>query len=201
MNLRHLTPPNLLSNMNRPIRLLSLLALLALVASPSADAQRRPVRRGEVSGVEASIEGPLDVARGGTLRWLVSAYEVVGLDELRPAGLAMLTLTSALPESEPLEVRANEFGQAMLELPVPEDAPDRFGATLTVRAPRGVSRRFDVMVQVGSGATIELYAPPRVQVGTDLPIGGRLATSAGGGKAGQRVELTLLDGRGPSVSW
>jgi hypothetical protein len=67
-------------------RLLAALALLFVIAPAHAQvAGRRPVAAGDVTGVELQLEGSLSVERGGTLRWSVVAYEVVGLDTLRPA--------------------------------------------------------------------------------------------------------------------
>ena len=58
-------------------------SLTAASAAAQAAARARP--RGDVTGVEVTLEGGLTARRGGSLRWLVTAYEVTGTHTLRLA--------------------------------------------------------------------------------------------------------------------
>jgi hypothetical protein len=187
-------------------RLLAALALLFVIAPAHAQvAGRRPVAAGDVTGVELQLEGSLSVERGGTLRWSVVAYEVVGLDTLRPAPGAEIRLATSLrrradDDGAPLTVTADARGRAVIELPIPNDAPDSIGATLDLRARRGVQRRFELRVNVREPRTLVLYGAESAPTRGRLPVFGRLANGASGGATGigdAEVKLVLHDARGP----
>lgn len=173
------------------------LFLLALSAS-AVDAQsRRPVRRGEVTGVELSLEGRTSAARGETLRWTASAYEVVGLDQLRPARGARLDVATALDADAQESIEMGRDGTAVVEIPIPMDAPNSFGVTLTLRAPRGVTRRFELRVNITDSRALLIYAAPSVVAGGNLVVYGAYTGALSAPLSHQDIDLVLNDGRGP----
>ncbi|MEZ4251513.1 MAG: hypothetical protein R3B99_25145 [Polyangiales bacterium] len=179
-----------------------LLAASTLASTASAQvAGRRPVAAGDVSGVELQLEGSLSVERGSTLRWAVVAYEVVGLDRLRPAPGAEIRLATSLrrrsdDDAGPLVVTADARGRAVIELPIPNDAPDSIGATLDVHARRGVTRRFELRVQTREPRQLVLFGAENAPAPGRLPVFGRLSTTTAG-VADAEIKLVLNDGRGP----
>ncbi|MCB9600275.1 MAG: hypothetical protein H6724_12135 [Sandaracinus sp.] len=179
-----------------------LLAASTLASTASAQvAGRRPVAAGDVTGVELQLEGSLSVERGSTLRWAVVAYEVVGLDRLRPAPGAEIRLATSLRRRSdddvgPLVVTADARGRAVIELPIPNDAPDSIGATLDVHARRGVTRRFELRVQTREPRQLVLFGAENAPAPGRLPVFGRLSTTAAG-VADAEIKLVLNDGRGP----
>ncbi|MCA9616661.1 MAG: hypothetical protein KC586_28075, partial [Myxococcales bacterium] len=179
-----------------------LFAASTLASTASAQvAGRRPVAAGDVSGVELQLEGSLSVERGSTLRWAVVAYEVVGLDRLRPAPGAEIRLATSLrrrsdDDAGPLVVTADARGRAVIELPIPNDAPDSIGATLDVHARRGVTRRFELRVQTREPRQLVLFGAENAPAPGRLPVFGRLSTTTAG-VADAEIKLVLNDGRGP----
>ncbi|MCB9595734.1 MAG: hypothetical protein H6719_23635 [Sandaracinaceae bacterium] len=179
--------------------LLLTLAILLVPALASAQNARVRVSRGGVTGVEMSLEGGLTAPRGGTLRWIVTAYEVVGLSELRPAQDATLHVATSL-ESETddaFEVHTDAFGRALVDLAVPADAPGSFTTVLRLVHANGVQRRYDLNVSVRESAQIELHtARTSVPIGGTVRAFGRLANATTRvGLGGQTVRLILRDGQ------
>lgn len=130
---------------------------LALGVSVQAFAQAALARpTGEVRGLEAQIEGALSAARGSRLAWAVAVYEVVGSSTLRPAPAAELQVTTSLdPTAEPVVVRADAHGRAVVSIDVPRNAPASFRVVL--RASRGsVQRSFEFTVATESPHEIAL---------------------------------------------
>ncbi|MBX3247390.1 MAG: hypothetical protein KF901_09420 [Myxococcales bacterium] len=185
----------------RAALLLGVLSLLGDTASAQV-AGRRPVQAGDVTGVELQIEGSLSVARGDTLRLALVAYEVVGLDRLRPAPGAEVRVATSLTRRRGedgdgvLSLTTDARGRALLELPVPSDAPGSFGATIELRARRGVSRRFELRVTTLEPRTLSLFGAEAATSPGELPVFGRYASGAEG-LSGQEIRLTLHDARGP----
>ncbi|MDH5493972.1 MAG: hypothetical protein OEY14_18625, partial [Myxococcales bacterium] len=183
------------------LRALALLAALAsLLPSPSnAQVAARRAPRGELSGLELQIEGSLEVAQGGTLRLSLAAFEIRGTHDLRPSPHARLRATTPLdPAATPLELEADDLGRALLELPIPGDAPSRF--TLLIEASQaGARRRFELPITVHSALRIELFsASRRVIPGERAHFFGRLVQRASGaGLAGATIELEADDAEGP----
>ncbi len=64
-----------------------MVAVLAAGLAAPVDAQNARVRSrgGTVDGLEMALEGGLVATRGESLRWAITAYEVRGLSDLRPA--------------------------------------------------------------------------------------------------------------------
>lgn len=179
------------------LRLSLALVLLANVASAQTSTARR-VNRGEVTGVELQIEGALTARRGETLRWSLVAYEVVGLDQLRPAAGAEITIATSLKPGEfAAEATADARGRALVEIEVPEDAGANFGANVRVHARRGVSRRFDLQVQLQEPRVLELRAAPAARAGGTLPVFGRYQRFDGRAIPEAAIELQAYDSRGP----
>ena len=179
-----------------PSRLVLLLvALLAFAGTAEAQTAGRARVRGEVSGLELALDGGLTAARGGTLRFTATLYEVLGLSELRLPRSARIEVTSSIdPTARPLSVNADAHGRVLVELPVPEDAPDVFGIVL--RAVSGaVQRRFEL--------SIGTYEPRQLDVAilrAAIPPGGRVPAAGtffdrrtGAPLPGARVTLTLRD--------
>lgn len=176
------------------------LALAALLAAGAAGAQtagRRAVKRQSgVTGVELGLEGALEAPRGGTLRWLATAYEVVGLQDLRPAPGATLGLTTSLdPSAEPIEAVTDADGRAALSLRIPDDAPASFRAVLTLRSATAIQRRFELTLRATEPRSLQVFTArnavgPRGRVHTF----GRLADRATGRPLPQQtIELVLRD--------
>ncbi len=181
------------------MRTLSLLCLLFTSLAPSLataqNARTRP-RRGGVVGVEMSIEGGLTAPRGGTLRWILTAYEVRGLSELRPAENATVHLSTSLSQTEDAaQVTTDAFGRAMIELSIPEDAPVSFRAALRLVHQSGIQRRYDLSVSVRNAPQLSVHvARPSVRPGGPVRAFGRLSVAdTGAGLGGQIVRLTLRD--------
>ncbi len=189
--------------MNRVFFVSLCLALVALAPghTPTADAQTstsRPVNRGDVTGVELQLDGPLHVVRGTRLRWAMTAYEVVGLDGLRPAtGAQIQVATSLVDEEAKADVTTDFGGRVLVEIPIPEDAPDHFGATINVHARRGVSRRFELQVRTSDPRNLQVWASPQVTSPGRLPVFGRLARRSGQAYGDTPVHLIVRDARGP----
>ena len=176
-------------------------AALSAASTPSSaaaqSARSRP-RRGDVVGVEMSIEGGLTAERGGTLRWILTAYEVIGLTELRPASGARIHLATSLEQTEDAaEVTTDAFGRALIELAVPDDAPDSFHAVLRLVHENGIQRRYELNVAVHTAMQIELYlARAQVRPGDAVRVFGRLSARGRGTALGaQTLRLTLENRR------
>ena len=127
------------------ISLLSLFSVAALTLPERADAQRA-VRRptGEVTGVEISLEGALHAHRGRSLRWMITTYDVHGLDRLEVAPNAQILVSTSLEGLDPIDVRSDERGRAMVEIPIPTSAGANVGVAIVVRTASQVMRRFEV---------------------------------------------------------
>jgi len=177
----------------------ALVALLVATTAAAQTATSRPVRRGEVTGAELQLEGALTAMRGGKLRWLLTAYEVVGLDRLRPApGAELNVLTSLEPGESAAELTADARGRAVVTLDIPEDAPDRFGAVIRVHARRGVTRRFDLTVRTTDPRALSVVAEPVTRAEGEVHVVGRLRREDTRlGIADERITLQAHDGRGP----
>ncbi|MBX3271267.1 MAG: hypothetical protein KF729_13455 [Sandaracinaceae bacterium] len=185
----------------RTTQLVFLSSILALAPSlASAQAGRARVARGGVDGVELGLEGGLVAPRGGTLRWIATAYEVAGLSELRPAPGATIHVSTALERQtdDALEVRTDADGRALLALAIPEDAPATFGVVLRLVHANGIQRRYDLEVRVGASQALEVhFGRDRIPPGGTARTFGRLfAARSRVGLAGQRVRLTLRDAHG-----
>ena len=85
-----------------PLALLSALWLSSLTPAAAQNFTRRDVPRGQVSGLEMAIEGNLEVAPGGRLRWFVTVYEIVGGRDLRPAPKTEVRALASFHRSEPV---------------------------------------------------------------------------------------------------
>ena len=83
--------------------------------------------------MEVTLEGGLTARRGGSLRWLITTYEVTGTHALRLAPGAQVRLSSSLQGAEDVEVVADARGRALIELPIPLDAPAGVGVVVEVR--------------------------------------------------------------------
>lgn len=186
----------------------SLLPLLALVfasastsfALPGAAAQAARARpRGEVTGIEVTLEGGLHARRGGRLRWLVTTYEVTGTHTLRLAPGATIRLSSSLQGADDVEAVSDERGRALLELPIPDDAPGAVGVVVEVRTSNNVQRRFEVAVSVQETRALDVGLVP-AQVGPGETVYAALSLVAPHSRIGvadAELQVELRDQRGP----
>jgi hypothetical protein len=175
----------------------ALLLVLLIAAPASAQNARVRVRAGDVTGMEMNLEGGLIAPRGGTLRWIVTAYEVTGLSDLRPAVDATVHLTTSLQQTEDAaQLRTDAHGRVLLELPVPADTDeDSFRAVLRIVSSGGVQRRFELTVRVTPGDGIEVHvARPNVEPRGSMRAFGRVFEQRSGRpRANAEVRLTLRD--------
>lgn len=182
--------------------LLGVLARAALVVCSvvsvghaSAQAAGHVALRGEVHGVELSLEGGMTVTRGGTLRWLTTVYEVVGLSELRLAPHAEIQVTTQLdPTAPPAVFHVDAHGRATVDVPVPADAPESFGVVIRVLS-GPAQRRFELSVHTQDPRDLRLWvARTSVPVGGTIQAFGRLSDRQSGRPiADEVVRLVLLD--------
>jgi hypothetical protein len=168
-------------------------------ASAAAQAAARARPRGDVSGVEVTLEGGLTARRGGSLRWLVTTYEVTGTHTLRLAPGAQVRLSSSLQGADDVEVVADARGRALIELPIPTDAPSGVGVVVEVRTANNVQRRFEVGISIEEGRTLGVGLLPRQAAPGDTVYAVLTLTEphtqVGVPNAELRVELR--DARGP----
>lgn len=185
--------------MTRSMTISLLILCLCAGAAQAQTAGRRPVRRASgVTGVELGLEGALQAPRGGQLRWLMTAYEVVGLRDLRPAPEATISLATSFDPGEQIEVTTDEYGRAVMELTVPDDAPDSFRAVIMLRSALEVQRRFELNVTVTEPRHLQIYsARDQIQPRGSVRVFGRLLDRRSGRPlAGQEVSLHLRDHHG-----
>ncbi|MCB9629617.1 MAG: hypothetical protein H6725_19795 [Sandaracinaceae bacterium] len=192
-------------SLSRPVRSLALaLALTAAapvslgVSGAAAQAARaRP--RGEVTGVEITLEGGLEARRGGPLRWLITTYEVTGTHTLRLAPGAQIRLSSSLQGAADVEAVSDARGRAILQLPIPDDAPGAVGVVVEVRTANNVQRRFEVSISVRETRALDVgLIPAQAAPGETVFAALSLTqphTGVGVPEAELRVELR--DQRGP----
>lgn len=168
--------------------------VIASVASSPAAAQsaRRTIRAGEVTGLELGLEGATVGVRGHTLTWLVTAYEVVGLDQLRPAAGARVRVATSLEGVDSLALTTDRRGRAIARIPIPGDAPGSFGVSLRIHSPRGVQRTFRLPVRTRLPERLELLLPVTPQRGGDLPVVAFVKDFDAA--AEEQLQLTLLTG-------
>ncbi|MFK7985225.1 MAG: pre-peptidase C-terminal domain-containing protein [Sandaracinaceae bacterium] len=170
---------------------------VATAAMPASAQNARTRARGGVDGLEMALEGGLSAARGESLRWAITAYEVRGLSDLRPAvGTRVYVATSLQRTEDAAETTTDAAGQATVELAVPEDAPDQFAAVIRLVSAGGIQRRFELSVRATAPDRLSLFAArPQIEPGGTLRAVGRLM---GGSdqrpRDGQTVQLTLRDG-------
>lgn len=180
-------------------RFATLLAF-ALVASAShpahAQSTRRPIT-GEVQGMELGLDGSLVVPRGSSTTWLLTAYDVLGVDRLRPSAGAKIVVTSAVQPGEPVaEIEADGRGRASVELAIPEDAPPAVGVTISLYSKAEVQRRFELTVRTQENRQLRVFLAPPAASEPAVALG-RLTDLSGVGIAEAPIELVFSDGRGP----
>lgn len=171
-------------------------ALASLVATQaSAQAAGHVALRGEVHGVELSLEGGMTATRGGTLRWLTTVYEVVGLSDLRLAPHAEIQVTTQLdPTAAPTVFHVDAHARAAVDVPIPADAPASFGVVIRVLS-GPAQRRFELTVQTQDPRDLRLWvARTTVPLAGTIQAFGRLSDrSSGRPIANEVVRLVLLD--------
>lgn len=182
-----------------------MLLLSASASSSDAHAQetRRRVPRGEVTGLEMGIDGSLEAIPGGTLRWFVDLYEVVGRRDLRPAPNVALTVTGSFAPGEPLlEIRTDAQGRARLEVPIPVDRDEGFRLLVRAESPRRVERTFSVDITLGARWEMRLSTDrQRAVPGGEVFALGRLVDRATARPvAGEDVTLTVTQSGAPTRS-
>ncbi len=178
-------------------RALAAVALLLLAPASGASAQtaaRRLVGPGEVTGLEMSIDGALHAPPGGTVRWLVTTYEVLRRRDLRVAAGVQLSVTASHADGPALfTTRSDASGHAVVELTLPSDLDERTQIAVEAISPRGVRRVFDAPIEIDPVETVALVtdrssAPP----GGSVAVVGRVTGTADGRpRAGIAITLAL----------
>lgn len=168
------------------------LALTFFSSPVDAQTARRAVRAGNVTGLELGLEGAMSGIRGRELVWLITAYEVVGLDQLRPSPNTRVRVATSLDDASVIRLTTDERGRTVVRLPIPADAPASFGVSLRLRSPRGVQRRFRLPVQTAAPERLQLTLPVTPQVGGDLPV--MISVRDFDASAEESLELTLSSG-------
>jgi len=168
-------------------------------ASSLAQATARVRPRGDVTGVEVTLEGGLTARRGGSLRWLITTYEVTGTHALRLAPGAQVRLSSSLQGAEDVEVVADARGRALIELPIPLDAPAGVGVVVEVRTANQVQRRFEVGIGIEETRGLNVGLIPRNAAPGDTVHAVILVTEPHSqvGVPNGDVRVELRDQRGP----
>ncbi|MBO6939931.1 MAG: hypothetical protein JJ863_33475 [Deltaproteobacteria bacterium] len=171
-------------------------SVLPLAPESSAQTTRRRITGGDVQGMELGLDGSLMVARGSSTTWLLSAYDVLGVDRLRPSAGAKIVVTSAVQPGEPVaEVEADDRGRAIVRLTMPDDAPPAVGVTISLFSKAEVQRRFELTVRTRINRGLRVFlAPPAA--GEPVVALGRLTDHAGQGIAEAPIELIFSDTRG-----
>ena len=163
----------------------------------------RPVSSAEVSGIDLGIEGTTRVAPGESLHWLLTLYDIVGPDSLRPAARGRVrVLTSFAPDQPVAVLETDAYGRAQVEIPVPNDQVASFNVILEAVSSRSVQRHFMVEVE-----TVE---PNRVQLLTDreavapgerITIFGRVTRRRDERPLGdRRIDIVIVDEQGRALS-
>ena len=186
--------------MMRPTRHLSLSALVLALASlgvthASAQSAGHVALRGDVHGVELSLEGGMQATRGSTLRWLTTVYEVVGLSDLRLAPHAEIQVTTQLdPTAPPVVFHVDSHARAAVDVPIPADAPASFGVVIRVLS-GPAQRRFELNVSTLDPRDLRIWvARTTVPIDGTAQVFGRLSDRGSGRPiANEVVRLVLLD--------
>jgi hypothetical protein len=175
---------------------IALFSLVTFAASHvSAQSAGHVQLRGDVHGVELSLEGGMTASRGSTLRWLTTVYEVVGLSDLRLAPHAEIQVTTQLdPTAAPMVFHVDGHARAAVDLPIPADAPASFGVVIRVVS-GPAQRRFELTVQTQDPRDLRLWvARTTVPLAGTIQSFGRLSDrSSGLPIANEVVRLVLLD--------
>ncbi len=176
--------------------LLSALVVAASAWGAPAAAQviaHREVPRGEVTGLEAAIDGHLEVIPGGRLRWFTTLYEVIRGRDLRPAPRCELRLLASFSRGEPVATATTDaLGRAAFEIVIPANLEQAPHLILEARSPRGVRRTFEVDVALSS--RYELFATTNrltARPGGDVLVMSRvLDRTTGEAAEGREVVIT-----------
>lgn len=163
---------------------------------------RRPVRGGAVTGIELGIEGAMEVTSGGRLRWLMTLYDIVGHDELRPAtGGELRVLVSYRPDEPVAELQTDAYGRAQVEIDVPDDRRSGFNVVVQAVSRAGVQRHFGVQVTTRPPRHVELYVDrDAVAPSERMTFFGRVLTLPGARPlASTEVRLAVADERGRPI--
>ena len=184
--------------MNRALMsLLWALSLVSLGTSPTG-AQgftRRALPGGEVTGLEMSVEGPLQVVPGQTARYFVTVYEVVRDRDYRPAANATVHALAAFQFGEPLaQIETDDEGRAEITFEVPDDTSG-FALHLDARSHRrGIRRRFEVHVSAHTPQAMTLATTRGVQPGARFVAFGQLRGASPALRTAP-VTVELFDGQ------
>jgi len=178
------------------VLILTMLASTAQVAE--AQVARRAIPAGEVTGLEALIEGPLEVTPGEIVRYAITVYEVVRDRDFRPASEVGVKAHASYSPSGPVaEVQTDGYGRALIAFEVPEDLEGSFQLQIVPRSERRLMRRrFAVRVRTRTTERVEL-----IETRASAPVGarwwavGRVLVD-GRPKPEAEVELALRDERG-----
>ena len=145
---------------------LATLALASWLHSAVAAPAGAEAQRGQITGLEMSIEGTLQVHAQEEQVLLVTLHAVSGADALLPVGGARLKVTASYRADGPIaELRTDRHGQAT----IPYTPPHPGSFEIVVDAFHGShSRRFRVPVQASNAASLTVAVlPERPEPGTE----------------------------------
>jgi len=181
-----------------------LIAASVPIAPASAQTfARRAVPAGDVTGLELQIDGQLTAVPGSTLRWFVTAHEVVRHQDLRAAPGAAVKVLASHDRSEPVaEAITDQYGRADLSFEVPSEASGPIHVIVEVRSRRGIMRSFDVTLNAASRQALEVFVDrSRVAPGDRVHAWGRVFDrSTSRPVANTEVTLDVSD-RSGSQAW
>ena len=184
-----------------------LIACGAVVGAPhsaNAEGTRAPVRVGDVTGIDLNLDGNLSATRGHPWRAFATVYEVVGLRDLRPARGAHVRLTTSIAHSHAAELTTDDHGRILLQLDVPENAPQNVSVGLEVRHLGSILRRFDFPLSTQDRAQISFdFTPDQIPVvgaHTTTIVGRITDVITGTAIIDRNIALTFLDPRGSEIA-
>lgn len=175
--------------------LLLLLVSIILAQGNIAFAQGRTMRdlpKGDVTGLEMTVEGSKKAIPGSKFRWFVTVYEIVKGRRLRPApGTRLDVQASFHREAAVASAVSDSKGRAKLEFDVPLDLEESFKLIVEARSSKGAKRDFDVEVDLKPRHQLEFFAEKKTLFpGESLRVWGRLLSVIDRSPiSGQQVEI------------
>lgn len=171
-------------------------------AAQSRQASRRALRgstsNNVLTGVDLEILGADHASPGQTLRWQLRAYDVFGVETLRPSPRATIEVFATFSPGPIGRLTADEHGRALAEITVPADTEvgENVQVSFFISSPRGAQRRIRFPLSVQSDETLQLIGPPQVSPEGTLHIAGIAQRRTGEALANRPFTLQLHDGRG-----
>lgn len=143
-----------------------------------------------------SIEGRTQTAPGERLVYLLTVYEVVGQDQLRPAAGASVNVMASFQRERPVaQVQTDAHGRAQVRIQVPEELDRGIELVIEAVSTSRIRRRFQIRVAFEEERRLELVLDrERAAPGEVIHIWGQVRSAANGRPvAGQQVILTVSE--------